>query len=202
MRVSGCRDNTDQDMDNETVNWLKEHFLPFEGRLRMQLARVCQGPAEVDDVIQETYYRVLQAPTLAHVREPRAFLVQTAKNIVTDRLRRDAVVSIQAMASLEELGTEDGAPTPERIVAARAELDWVLRLAARLPERCRKVFRARRLQGLSQKETSETLGITLGMVDYETERAMELMSAMIAEHGAHDAPSRPTPRTAKRHAEH
>jgi RNA polymerase sigma factor (sigma-70 family) len=193
-------------MNNDIVDWLKLHFLPFEGKLRAQLGRICISPSDVDDVIQETYYRVLQADSLEHIREPRAFLMQTAKNIVTDRLRRDAVVSIQAMATLEELGVADDAPTPERIVAARAELDWVLRLAARLPERCRKVFRARRLHGLSQKETSETLELTVSMVEYETIRAMDLMSGMIASGAAPEdirpAATRKTQRAVKSHAEH
>lgn len=193
-------------MENDVATWLKQHFLPFEGRLRIQLARICQSPAEVDDVIQETCYRTLQAGNLDHIREPRAFLVQTAKNIITDKLRREAIVSIQAMASLEELTVEDGAPSPERIAAARAELDWVLKLASRLPERCQKVFRARRLHGLSQKETSESLGITVSMVEYETIRAMDLMSGMIAAGGAqeHAAPAstRKTRRAVKNHADH
>lgn len=189
-------------MDNDVVTWLKRHFLPFEAKLRNQLARICQNGAEVDDVIQETYCRVLQAQDLEHIREPRAFLMQTAKNIITDKLRRDAIVSIQAMASLEELGVEDGGPTPERVVAARAELDWVLRLAARLPERCRKVFRARRLHGLSQKETSETLGITVGIVEYETIRAMDLMSGMIAGDGAREDVPGPAPRTKRAMTRH
>lgn len=188
-------------MEEEVVTWLKLHFLPFEGRLRVSLARVCASRAEVDDVIQETYCRVLQSGKLEHVREPRAFLTQIARNIVTDRLRRDALVSIQAYASLDELGIVDETPTPERVATARGELRWVLALAAQLPERCKKVFRARRLHGMSRQETADSLDMNVGLVEYETLRAMDLMSGMVAAAGGGESIAA-APRKARRAATH
>ena len=146
--------------DTEVVDWMTINFLPHEAELRTMLRRVCTGPAEVDDVIQETCYRILSMPSLAHIREPKPFIFRAAKNIVIDRIRRDAVVNIEAMANLEDLEIEDTGPSPERVVFARAELKWVIGLVAHLPDRCKNVFRARRIHGLSQQETAETLGLT------------------------------------------
>jgi RNA polymerase sigma-70 factor (ECF subfamily) len=174
-------------MNREVVGWLRTHFLPFEAELRRMLQRVCTGKAEVDDVIQETYCKVLAMGAVDHVVEPRAFLARTAKNIVNDRLRRDAIVNIDAMANLEEIEIADGAPSPERVVMARAELRWIVGLIADLPDRCRKVFRARRINGLSQKETADEMGISVGIVEYETTRAMDLISDMISRAGMHDS---------------
>jgi RNA polymerase sigma-70 factor (ECF subfamily) len=125
-------------MDAEVVDWVTSNFLPFEAELRALLRRVCTGPAEIDDVVQEVYYKVLVMPSIDHVREPKAFLVRMAKNIVTDRMRRDAIVRIEAMSNLEELDIEDAAPSPERVAMARAELKWVIGLIANLPERCKE----------------------------------------------------------------
>jgi RNA polymerase sigma factor (sigma-70 family) len=120
------------------------------------------------------------------VREPRGFLVRISKNIVIDRMRRDAIVNIEAMANLDELEIADSAPSPERVALARAELRWVIGLIANLPDRCKEVFRARRIYGLSQIETAETLGISEGIVEKETMRGMALISDMIAQVGVHD----------------
>lgn len=174
-------------MDDDIVEWVTSNFLPFEAELREMLRRICSGPAEVDDVIQETYYKILQLPSVDHVREPKGFLVRTARNIVIDRMRRDAVVSIESMANLEELDIADVAPSPERVALARAELRWVIGLIANLPDRCKEVFTARRIYGLSQMETAESLNITEGIVEKETMRGMELISEMIARVGVHDA---------------
>lgn len=175
-------------MDADVVEWVTSNFLPFEAELRARIRRVCSGPAEVDDIIQETYYKVLQMASLDHVREPKGFLMRIAKNLVIDRMRRDAVVSIEAVAKLEDLEIPDSAPSPEHVAMARAELRWVLGLLANLPDRCKEVFYARRIYGLSQSETAETLGISEGIVEKESMRGMVLISNMIARVGVHQPP--------------
>jgi RNA polymerase sigma factor (sigma-70 family) len=172
-------------MDTEVADWLTLNFLPHEAELRSMLRRVCSGPAEIDDVIQETCYRILSISSLDHIRDPKPFVFRTAKNIVLDRVRRDAVVSIETMANLEELEIADAAPSPERIVFARDELKWVIGLVSNLPDRCKAVFRARRIHGLSQNETAQTLGLTDSVVEHEMMRGMRLMSEMIARYGIH-----------------
>lgn len=176
-------------MDRDRVEWLGLHLVPFEAQLRLRLRKVCDSPAEVDDVVQEVYCKVIQMASVAHIAEPHAFLVRMAKNIVTDRFRREAVVSIEAMANLEELAVADEAPGPERIALGRLELKWVAGIIARLPARSQHVFRARRLYGLSQKETAESMNLTEKVVEYETTKAMELISGMIAHSSAYGDPA-------------
>lgn len=174
-------------MDDDVVDWIRANFLPFEAELRMVLRRICAGPSDVDDVIQEAYYKVLQMASMDHVREPKAFLVRITRNIVIDRMRRDAVVRIDSLAHLEDLDVADAAPSPERVAMARAELRWVIGLIANLPDRCKAVFRARRIYGLSQMEAAESLGISEGIVEKETMRGMQLISDMVARVGVQDA---------------
>ena len=189
-------------MDTEVVDWLTINFLPHEAELRRMLRRVCSGPAEVDDVVQETCYRILSMASLDGIRDPKPFVFRTAKNLVLDRIKRDAVVRIEAMANLEDLDIADSAPSPERIVFARSELKWVIGLVAQLPDRCKAVFRARRIHGLSQQETADSLGLTDGVVEHEMMKGMRLMSDMIARHGmnqeAGNAPTTPKKRAGKR----
>lgn len=176
-------------MDPGIVEWVTSNFLPFEAELRRLLRRVCSGPAEIDDVVQEVYYKILTMESLDHVREPRPFLVRMAKNVVLMRIRRDAIVNIEAVANLEDLEIEDASPSPERVAFARAELKWVLGLMANLPDRCKDVFRARKLEGLSQRETAQSLGITEGIVEQETIRGIKLIQKMIANVGVKDEPA-------------
>lgn len=185
-------------MDTEVVDWLTINFLPHEAELRRMLRRVCSGPAEIDDVVQETCYRILSMPSLDGVRDPKPFVFRAAKNIVLDRIKRDAVVRIDTMANLEELDIADSAPSPERVVFARSELQWVIGLVALLPDRCKAVFRARRIHGLSQQETAETLGLTDGVVEHEMMKGMRLMSDMIARHGVNREAGAAAPAPGKR----
>jgi RNA polymerase sigma factor (sigma-70 family) len=175
-------------MDTEVVDWLTINFLPHEAELRRMLRRVCACPAEIDDAIQETCYRILSMASLDTVRDPKPFVFRTAKNIVLDRIKRDSVVKFEAMANLEDLEIADMAPSPERVVFARTELKWVIGLVARLPDRCKAVFRARRIHGLSQQETADTLGLTDSVVEHEMMKGMRLMSEMISRHGVEQEP--------------
>ena len=175
-------------MNQDIINWLTAHLLPFEAEFRVRLRRVCASAADVDDVIQEVYCKVMQMADVAHVNDPRGYFVQIAKNLITDRLRRDAVVNIDVMANLGELDIQDDMPGPERIVFGRAELRWVMGLIGKLPDRCREVFRARRIYGLSLKETAESLGVTEKAVEYESAKGMELISEMMKRQGVHDIP--------------
>lgn len=172
----------------DVVKWVTLNVLPFEADLRRTLRRLCNGQAEVDDVVQETYCKLLTLDSVEHIREPKAFLLRTAKNLVMDRMRRDAVVSIEATDDLEELVTEDTAPSAERVATARAELRWVAGLIGRLPERCKAVFTARRIEGMSQNEAAVSLGISVGIVEQETMKGMELISDMIANVGVEGLP--------------
>jgi RNA polymerase sigma-70 factor (ECF subfamily) len=175
-------------MNQDTIDWLAVHLLPFEAQLRLRLRRVCASAADVDDLVQEVYCKVMQMDGLAHVSDPRGYVVQMAKNLITDRLRRNAVVNIEVMANLGDLDVADDSPGPERVVSGRAELRWVMGLIGKLPDRCREVFRARRIHGLSLKETAESLGVTEKAVEYESAKAMELISEMMKRQGAHDIP--------------
>jgi RNA polymerase sigma-70 factor (ECF subfamily) len=142
----------------------------------------------VDDVIQEVYCKVMQMEDVAHVNDSRAYIVQIAKNFITDRLRRDAVVNIEIMANVYELEVQDDRPGPEQIAFGRAELRWVMGLIGKLPDRCREVFRARRIYGLSLKETADSLGVTEKAVEYESTRGIELISEMMKRQGVRDIP--------------
>ncbi len=185
-------------MNQDTINWLTVHLLPFEAELRLRLRRVCASAADVDDVIQDVYCKVMQMDGVAHVNDPRGYIVQMAKNLVTDRLRRDAVVDIEVMSNLCDLEVRDDSPGPEQTAFGRAELRWVMGLIGRLPDRCRAVFRARRIYGWSQKETADSLGVTEKAVEYESTKGMELISEMMKRQGVRDIPATMQPRKINR----
>lgn len=186
-------------LDPVVVAWVSANVIPFEAELRARLRRLCRSHAEIDDLVQDMYYRILKTESIEHIREPRAFVMQTAKNILVDRYRREAVVSIEAVADLEMLDIEDSSPSTERVALARAELKWLLGLVANLPERCREVFSARKIYGLSQRETADSLGISENIVEKEMMKGGKLVSEMIKSRGM-DEPSSATtaPRTPAR----
>ena len=52
--------------------------------LRGQIARLVMSivpPKEVEDIVQETYVRVCQVENRYQIRDPRAYLFRTARNL-------------------------------------------------------------------------------------------------------------------------
>lgn len=182
--------------DPDIVAWVSAQVVPFEAELRHWLRGVVREATEVDDVIQDIYYRLLKLSSVDHIGEPRAYLYQMARNIIIDRMRRQSVVKMDALHSLDEPACRDHSPSPERVALARAELKWVLGLIANLPERCRDVFRLRKIYGLSQAETARNLAISENIVEKETVRGLALISDMVARVGVsgYDGVRRSKPR--------
>jgi RNA polymerase sigma-70 factor (ECF subfamily) len=169
--------------DPEIVAWVSAQIVPFEAELRHWLRGVSKGAFEADDLVQDIYYRLLKLQSVDHIGEPRAYLYQVARNIIIDQMRRKAVVRIDTVQSLDDLAGFDQSPSPERVALARAELKWVLGLIANLPDRCKEVFKLRKIYGLSQAETARNLRISENIVEKETVRGLALISDMVANVG-------------------
>jgi RNA polymerase sigma factor (sigma-70 family) len=153
--------------ETELSAWLAKEILVHERALRGYLARFFKNEPDVDDVVQETYARLLglnEAASLA-VRNWHAFLFASARNVALDRLRKSRVVSLDAMAEIEALNVVDQQPSADDALNARQELALLAETIAGLPDRCREVLTLRKLYGLSQRAIAEQLGISESTVE-------------------------------------
>jgi RNA polymerase sigma-70 factor (ECF subfamily) len=183
----------------EIVAWVGAQVLPHERDVRVWLRRAGARPDDIDDIVQEAYCRLAALPSVAHIVNGRAYFFQTARSIVAERLRRARIVRIDYVTEIDALNILDTEPSAERVVDGRRELLRVQGLIEGLPERCREVFKLRRLHGLSQRQVAERLNISENVVEAQTARALRLILAALADDGdvpgrrqgaAHDPPNR------------
>lgn len=144
------------------------------------LSRSVKDRNAATDLVQESYVRVLTAQQSGHsIRDPRALLYRTARNLVIDRHRRDAVRGLADDVSLddEEAGLEAVAgPTslePEAILASREGLAAVIKTIEALPLRCRETFILHKFDGLSYAEVAERMGVSTRTVEMQLRIAMD-----------------------------
>jgi RNA polymerase sigma-70 factor (ECF subfamily) len=175
---------------DERAIWLGRHVLPHEPALRAWLSRRSLGGLEIDDVIQETYTRLFQAETIAHVHDAKSYAFQVAGSVVIDHLRRMKVVSISSVPGLDYLEVVSEEPSPERQVIDRDELQRLAEMIARLPGKIRDVFTLRRVHGLSQREVAARLNLAESTVEKHMARGFLIMSELYL-HGG-NAPSHPS----------
>ncbi len=166
----------------DRTDWFFE-VLAQERDLRAFLDRAFHHRAEVSDVIQETYVRLLAlAPERRNaVRAWRAFLFTTARNVATDYLRRGEFVSLDALLETDRSSVveESEARKPDEIVNLAQERDLLERAIASLPQKCRQVMTMRKIHGLSQKEIALRLGIATHTVEKHISYGVRLCAARL-----------------------
>ena len=160
---------------DERAMWLGRLVLPHEPALRAWLSRRRLGGLDVDDIIQETYSRLMTAESVQHVHDARSYTFQVAGSVVIDNLRRMKVVSIASVPDLDMLEVVSEEPSPERQVIDRDELHRLAGMIARLPGRVRDVFTLRRVYGLSQRAVAQKLAIAESTVEKHMARGFLLM---------------------------
>jgi RNA polymerase sigma-70 factor (ECF subfamily) len=149
--------------------------LPHEPALRAWLRRKSLAGLDVDDIVQETYTRLVGAESVAHIHDARSYAFQIAGSVVIDHLRRLKVVSISQVPNFDYLQVAAEEPSPERQVMDRDELQQLAHMIAALPGRVRDVFILRRVHGLSQREVAQRLGISENTVEKHMSRGFLLM---------------------------
>jgi RNA polymerase sigma factor (sigma-70 family) len=141
-----------------------------ESRLRRFIRRRVPDPRDVDDILQDVFYELVEANRLLMpIDHVTGWLFRVARNRITDLFRKKTPVSLgeAAVASEddERLRIEDLLPSPDlgpEALYARAELLDEFELALdELPAAQREVFVAHELDGRSFKEMAAESGVSV-----------------------------------------
>lgn len=149
----------------ELSRWFAEEVQPHEPALRAWLRAQFPSLFDVDDLVQESYARILQARRREEIANPKSYLFTTARHAALDFFRQRRGIF---PADLVSSGVES--VLEERPSAAEALSDahdfQVLRQAiAALPPRCRDIMTQHKIHGRSSREIAEALGISLNTVN-------------------------------------
>jgi RNA polymerase sigma factor (sigma-70 family) len=162
-------------VSDERALWLARSVLPHEPALRAWLKRKRIVGVDIDDVVQETYARLVALESVDGIRDARTYTFQVAYSIVISQIRRARIVSIRANADVEQLNIAAPDISAEHVLEARDELTELVAALASLPDKCRTVFAFRRIEGLSQRETAKRLGISEKTVEKHMARGIRLL---------------------------
>jgi RNA polymerase sigma-70 factor (ECF subfamily) len=144
--------------------WFCEEVQPLEPALRRYLRSRFPRLVDEDDIVQESYTRLLKARHSGRLQSARGLLFTIARNAAFDLFRKRRTVT--AASELDVLLTSNNAATEDAVaIGSRQQaIDVVAEAVDNLPERCREVMCLRYQAGLSYKEIAERLGISPGTV--------------------------------------
>ncbi|AZE54406.1 Sigma factor, ECF subfamily [Pseudomonas synxantha] len=135
-----------------------EHYEELIGTWTRRL----RNRQQAEDLAHDTFVRVLESRA-SEVLQPRAYLHQTARNIAVDAYRREdrrAALTLQAIDHSLPYGGD-----PEHYMHAVQLADSIERALAELPLNCRRIFIWQKIEGLTQQEIAERLGLSKNMVE-------------------------------------
>lgn len=124
--------------------------------------------AAADDLVQETYLRVIPCEAAGEIRHPRAFLMRIAVNLAHDDRRRAHRREGENSTALDELH-DDALPAPP---GGQFEAVVLKEIILGLPELYRDVFVLSRFAGLSYEQIAERLGISVKTVEWRMSKAL------------------------------
>jgi RNA polymerase sigma factor (sigma-70 family) len=162
-------------ISTQRARWLAINILPLESQLRGWLKRVTPPGLEIDDLIQEAYSKLAGLESVENITQPKAYLYQIVKRLISDHLRRASVVSIDAAAEIAQLSVLSEGLTPERILSGRQELERLYQAIAALPGPCKAVFIMRKFDDKSQKLIAAELKISENVVEKRMARALRIL---------------------------
>ena len=167
-------------MTGESLDsWFKREILVHEAALVRFLSRAWSNSADVLDMRQDIYVRVYEAAAHARPRSPKSFLFATARNLISDRLRRKRVVSIDSVGDMDVLNVLIEDLGPERRLGAHQELRRLAQALDALPLRCREAVWLRRVFDMPQKVVAHKLGISEKTVEKHLMKGMQLLAEAV-----------------------
>ncbi len=150
----------------------------LEGRLRPFVARRVSSSADVDDVIQDVFLRMLRS--VAHLREEDRF------GPWVYQIARSAIASYRRTRSRHPLATNpppEAAEDPFEIAgdcAAEQEVAaYTAQLIATLPTPYREALTLTELEGLTQAEAAEMMGLTVSGMKSRVQRGREQLRKLV-----------------------
>jgi len=154
--------------------------MPHEAMLRAWLRAKFASEDDIDEVVQETYARLLRARERGAVDSPKAFLFAVARNLALDRMRHRRTIVFEPLVESDEWSVfNDGTDIPE-IIAHNQDLEILTTANQSLPDRCRRIFTLRKVYGLSQAEIAKQLGLSENTVSAQltigVKKCVEFMS--------------------------
>lgn len=144
--------------------------------------RYGNGPPDPDDVAQEAYRRVLERNDLSSVRNVKAFLWRTARNLILDALK-----SAQSRAKydfeVEQIffPLKSDVSSPEVVIIARQQLKTINDLLETMPKTRRRAFLLHRIDRQSKTEIARRLKISRTMVHKHIAVASAQVHALFAD---------------------
>lgn len=150
---------------NKNPAFVDQLYRNHQSWLHQWLRKKVGNSEQAADLVQDTFIKILQTrDELFGVKEPRAYLVTIARNLMIDQVRRKRI----EQAYLNELSQMeymlDTIPSPEDQLQIVQAIDQICQALIRVSEKAQQAFVLHYFEGLTHKEIAEIIGVSTKMI--------------------------------------
>lgn len=183
--------STNQEKDAHVEAQLGDVFVDIRSSLMRFVSKFFKNQqAAVEDVVQETYVRALEAQKRTHIENPQAYLFRTSHNLALkeleksmNRLTDNVEEKVLEQVLHQETGLDDA-------YEARQRFELFCRAVRLLPVKCRRVYILRKVYGYSQKEIASEMNISIKTVEAHIAKAAVRCMDFMEAHETESLPAR------------
>ncbi|MCH4247819.1 MAG: RNA polymerase sigma factor [Acinetobacter populi] len=135
------------------------------------LRKKLQNGSKAEDILQDTFTKILSLERLPYIQEAKAYLTVTASRIIIDQARKEKIEQLYLQYLIENQYEEDEC-SPEQMLISVDLLNRIANVLCGLDERSRKVLLLYHIEGKTQAEIALILNITRKTVKADLVKAL------------------------------
>jgi RNA polymerase sigma-70 factor (ECF subfamily) len=143
-------------------------------------ARV-SSPEDAQDLVQQTFTRLMQRAGNAPIRDMRRYVFQAAANVLRDHQRRQARRRQDQHGSYEEEWHGEVEHSQESVYLAQELADRIASALEELPERQQDIFMQCVLGRLGYDAVAELLGVSRSTVEHDLGKTMRHLDRTLSQ---------------------
>ena len=156
----------------------------FTELTRYVAAKFGAGPPDPEDVAQTAFQKFAAAFESKAIRNPRAFLYASARNIVIDHARRQKTHNAYIFDQTGGGEEKSDEISPERVLISKERVQIMREAIRAMPPDDRRVLLMHRLQSRTYLEIAQTTGMSESSVRRAVARAVERIDKALRSRGA------------------
>jgi RNA polymerase sigma-70 factor (ECF subfamily) len=159
-------------MANKKQSTLEALYIEYKDHLYNYIYRLCNNAELAQDVVQQTFLKLMHDPNLASLTHPKAYLFTVARNALYDQWKKKREVLLSEGEQEDITSMADDTDTAPQNQVQQADLqNKIGTFLKTLPEKSRELMLLRYVEDLSVKEIAHITGRSLSDVKVNLHRA-------------------------------
>ncbi|MPL93354.1 ECF RNA polymerase sigma factor SigL [bioreactor metagenome] len=170
--------NTENLLSNGDI---KEIYAKYHSLLCFYAYKYTKSYSEAEDVVQSVFTRLIERKiSLSNENALKSYLFSAVRNSSLNHIKRDGVKKRFADYTFSQESDADNSG----YLIDRIETEILFELFSsldELPKECNKIFRLSYIEGMSNQEIADKLGISVNTVKSQKSRAKQLLKESLKE---------------------